>query len=122
MKLRTAVVAALCIGLVCGIAGSQAYAQGGKVTVYNPMGQPPPIQMKAMAPRLTTLEGKTILLVNTGFPNSDNFMAVLQEWFKDNHPKTNVIVTRAQGMGQLTPQNREDIEKKADAVLFGLGH
>jgi hypothetical protein len=25
-------------------------------------------------------------------------------------------------MGQLTPQNREDIEKKADAVLFGLGH
>jgi hypothetical protein len=78
--------------------------------------------MKAMAPRLNTLDGKTILLVNTGFPNSDNFMAVLQEWFKDNHPKTNVVITRAAGMGNLSPANREDIEKKADAVLFGLGH
>jgi len=122
MKLRTAVVAVLCISLVCGIAGAQAFAQGGKITVLNPMGTPPPIQMKAMAPRLTTLDGKTILLVNTGFPNSDNYMAVLQEWFKDNHPKTNVIVTRAQGMGQLTEANRQDIQEKADAVLFGLGH
>jgi len=122
MKLRTAVIAALCIGLVCGIAGAQAYAQGARVTVYNPMGTPPPIQMKAMAPRLDTLDGKTIYLVNTGFPNSDNYMAVLQEWFKDNHPKTNTVIIRSQGMGNLTEASREEIKAKADAVLFGLGH
>jgi hypothetical protein len=52
MKLHMVVVAALCIGLVCGIAGAQVYAQGTQITVYNPMGMPPPIQMKAMAPRL----------------------------------------------------------------------
>ena len=122
MKLRTAVIAALCIGLVCGIAGAQAYAQGARVTVYNPMGTPPPIQMKAMAPRLDTLDGKTIYLVNTGFPNSDNYMAVLQEWFKDNHPKTNTVIIRSQGMWNLTEASREEIKAKADAVLFGLGH
>jgi len=121
MKVRTAVVAALCIGLVCGIAGAQAYAQGGKITVYNPMGTPPPIQMRAMAPRLNSIEGKTIYLVNTGFPNSDNLMAVLQEWFKDNHPKTNTVILRA-SMESLQPAQWEEIGAKADAVIYGVGH
>jgi len=122
MKLRTAVVAALCIGLVCGIASIQGYAQGARITVLNPMGTPPPIQMKAMAPRLDTLDGKNIYLVNTGFPNSDNYMAVLQEWFKDNHPKATTTIIRAAGMGNLTPDGWKEVEEKADAVLFGLGH
>ena len=122
MKLRTVVVAALCIGLVCGIAVMQGYAQGGKVTVYNPMGTPPPIQMRAMAPRLDTIDGKTIYLVNTGFPNSDNFMDVLKEWFADNHSKTNIVVIRAQGMENITPAQKTEIGEKADAVIFGLGH
>ena len=121
MKLRTAVVAALCIGLVCGIAVT-GYAQGGKITVYNPMGTPPPIQMKAMAPRLDTLDGKTIFLVNTGFPNSDNFMAVVADWFAANYPKAKVEIKRSSGMGSLSPALWEEIEKNANVVLFGLGH
>jgi hypothetical protein len=71
---------------------------------------------------LNTLDGKTIYLVNTGFPNSDNYMAVLQEWFKDNHSKTNTVIIRSQGMGNLTQASRDEIQAKADAVLFGLGH
>jgi hypothetical protein len=86
------------------------------------MGTPPPIQMRAMAPRLSTIDGKTIYLVNTGFPNSDNFMAVLKEWFADNQPKVNVVIIRAQGMENITPAQKEEIKDKADAVLFGLGH
>ena len=121
MKLRIAVVAALCIGLVCGIAGAQAYAQGARVTVLNPMGTPPPIQMRAMAPRLNTIDGKTIYLVNTGFPNSDNFMAVLQAWFKDNNPKTNTVIINA-GMENLQPAQWDELRENADAVIFGLGH
>jgi hypothetical protein len=121
MKLRTAVVAFLCIGLVCGIAGAQAFAQGARITVLNPMGTPPPIQMRAMAPRLNTIEGKTIYLVNTGFPNSDNFMAVLKEWFAENHPKTNTVILNA-GMENLQPAQWTEIGEKADAVIFGLGH
>jgi len=122
MKLRTAVVAALCIGLVCGIVGTQAYAQGARVTVLNPMGTPPPIQMKAMAPRLDTLDGKTIYLISTGFPNSPQFMDVMQEWFKDNHPKTNTIRVST-GMTYPLAQNIKDrIKEDGDAVFFGLGH
>jgi len=120
MKLRIAVVAALCFSLVCGVA-VQGYAQGGKVTVYNPMGTPPPIQMKAMAPRLNTLDGKTIYLVNTGFPNSDNFMAVLKEWFAENQPKVKIEIKSA-GMDNLNPALKAELGEKADAVIFGIGH
>jgi ABC-type phosphate transport system substrate-binding protein len=121
MKLRTALVAALCIGLVCGIATTSGYAQGGKITVLNPLGTRPPIEMKARAPRLDTLDGKTIYLVNTGFPNSGPFMQVVADWFKANHPKTKIEV-RSQGMSNMPPALRAEIEKNADAVLFGLGH
>ena len=121
MKLRTVVVAALCIGLVCGIAVTQGYAQAAKVTVYNPMGTPPPIKMKAMAPRLDKLNGKTIYLVNTGFPNSGPFMQVMSEWFKDNHPEVNIVIKSA-GMDNLPPALKQEIGEKADAALFGLGH
>jgi hypothetical protein len=117
MKLRIAAIAVLCIGLVCGIAGTQGYAQGARITVYNPMGTPPPIQMKAMAPRLDTLDGKTIYLISTGFPNSDNFLIVLKEWFADNHPKTNVVIPNA-GLAAV----RAEISEKGDAVLFAVGH
>ena len=122
MKLRITAVMALCLGLVSGIVCTQGYAQEAQITVYNPMGTPPPIEMKAMAPRLNSLDGKTIYLVNTGFPNSDNYMAVLQEWFKDNHPKTSTVIVRSQGMGNVSPAVREEIQAKADAVFFGLGH
>jgi hypothetical protein len=119
MKLRTAAVAALCIGLACIFASTQGYAQGTQITVYNPMGTPPPIQMKAMAPRLDTLDGKTIYMISTGFPNSDNFLAVLKEWFADNHPKVSIVVSNAMG---VSPALRAEISEKGDAVFFAVGH
>ena len=122
MKLRTVVVAALCISLVCGIAATQGYAQAAKVTVYNPMGKPPPIVMQEMAPRLDTLDGKTIYLVNTGFPNSLPFMHVVAEWFAENYPNTKTEIRTAAGMGNLQLDLRNEIKENANAVLFGLGH
>ena len=117
MKLRMTLVAALCIGLVCGIAATQSYAQAAKVTVYNPMGLPPPIPMKAMAPRLDTIDGKTIFLVSTGFPNSREFLEVMSDWFKDNHPTVKTEI-RNGGFAAL----REEIREKADVVFLGVGH
>jgi hypothetical protein len=118
MKLHRAVIAALCVSLACGIAGIQAYAQGSRITVYNPMGTPPPIQMKAMAPRLDTLDGKTIYLFTAGFPNSDNYMIVLKEWFADNFPKTTVLFPQP----RIDDAMKAEIKEKGDAVLFAVGH
>jgi len=123
MKLRMAGVILLCIGIICGIAGMQGYAQGaGKITVYNPMGTPPPIQMKAMAKRLDTLDGKTIYMVNTGFIGTDRFLEVMTEWFAINYPKTTIVNSRDAGMANISSALRAEIKEKADAVIIGLGH
>ena len=38
-----------------------------KIETLNPKGTPPPIQLLPMAPRLGSLDGKTVYLVDTGF-------------------------------------------------------
>ena len=123
MKLRMTVGLALCIGLVCAITGIQGYTQGEpQITVYNPMGTPPPIKIKAMAPRLDTIDGKTIYLVNTGFPNSGPFMQAMRDWFNEHHPKTNIVVAASGSMTSINEKLKAEIKEKADAVFFGLGH
>jgi hypothetical protein len=135
MKLRIAVIAILCIGLACSVSivSNQIYAQGKKaapadkavampkITVLNPMGTPPPIQTKAMAPRLETLDGKTIYFVNTGYIGTDRLMAEMMAWFKTNHPKTNLVL-RSGSMSSITPALQAEIAEKADAAIVGLGH
>jgi hypothetical protein len=141
MKLRIAVIAILCIGLVCSvlILGNQVNAQGKKaapagkaitaapqmpkITVLNPMGTPPPIQLKPQAPRLDTLDGKTIYFVNTGYIGTDRLMDVMSDWFKANYPKTNVVIKRsAGGMTGVDKALWAEIAEKGDAAIVGLGH
>ncbi|MGD0101482.1 MAG: hypothetical protein ABSC60_14130 [Acidobacteriota bacterium] len=128
MKLRVAVIAILCVGLCCCLmsAGNQVYAQAkkaapAKITVLNPMGTPPPIQAKAMAARLDTLDGKTIYFVNTGYIGTDRLMAEMMDWFKKNYPKTNLVL-RSGSMTSITPALQTEIAEKADAAIVGLGH
>ena len=129
MKLRTAVIAILCIGLACGVSllSYQVYAQGRnsvampKITVLNPMGTPQPIQAKEMAPRLDTLDGKTIYFVNTGYIGTDRLMDVMIDWFKANYPKTNIAMASG-GMTRISPAVMAEIGEKGDAAIIGLGH
>jgi hypothetical protein len=130
MKLRITVIAILCIGICCSfsILSNQANAQAKKVvmpkiTVLNPMGTPPPIELKAMAPRLDTLDGKTIYFVNTGYIGTDRLMEVMSDWFKANYPKTNIVIKRSTGgMTRVDKALWAEIAEKGDAAIVGLGH
>jgi hypothetical protein len=134
MKLRMAVIAVLCMGLFCSLAimSDQAYAQAKKavpvkkvaapvLTVLNPMGTPPPVTVKPMAEPLSTLDGKTIYLVNTSFPNTERLMEEFKKWFQANYPKTTLVDQRT-GMSNLTPALKAELKEKADGVIFALGH
>jgi hypothetical protein len=133
MKLRIAVIAILCIGLFCSfqMAGNGVYAQGKKaasagpvmpkITVLNPMGTPPPVTVKPMAEPLSTLDGKTIYLVNTGFVNTERLMEEFKKWFQANYPKTTIVDQRT-GMSSLTAPLKAELKEKADGVIFALGH
>jgi hypothetical protein len=139
MKLRIAVITILCIGLVSSAAmqSNQTYAQGKraaasskpvvmpKITVLNPMGTPPPITLVPQAPRLNTLDGKTIYFLNTGFIGTDRLMSVMMDWFKANYPKTNVVYKDAKsgvGLAELSKAMWTEIAEKGDAAIVGLGH
>ena len=89
--------------------------------MLNPLGTPPPIEVKQMAPRLDTLDGKTIYLINTGFPNSGRLLEEMSKWFKANYPKTNMVIARA-GMDNIPADVMTEIGEKADAVMLGVGH
>lgn len=139
MKLRMAVIAVLCMGLFCGIqlADNAGYAQGKKaapaakaeaagtkITVLNPLGTPPPIKLKTMAPRLDTLDGKTIYIVDDGFVGGDNLLLEMVDWFKANQPKTTVVFKRKGGGGfdVEDPKLWAEIKEKANGVIIGMGH
>ena len=139
MKLRIAVTAVLCLVLACSVSmqSNQIYAQGKKaassdgpvvmpkITVLNPMGTPPPITLIPQAPRPGTLDGKTIYFINTGYIGTDRLMTVMMDWFKANHPKTNIIYkdnTSGAGLAELSKPLWAEIEEKGDAAIVGLGH
>ena len=124
MKLRGKFAAFFFISMISCILimGSQASAAtDGKITVLNPLGTPPPIEVKQMAPRLDTLDGKTIYLINTGFPNSGRLLEEMGNWFKANYPKTKMVMSRA-GMDNIPQSVMAEIKEKADAVILGVGH
>jgi hypothetical protein len=139
MKLRIAVIAVLCIGLVCSVSmlSNRTYAQGEKaasanepavvpkITVFNPMGAPPPITLKPQAPRLNSLDGKTIYFINTGFIGTDRLMTVMSDWFKVNYPKTNIVYRdnkSGAGLADVSKALWTEIAEKGDATIVGLGH
>jgi hypothetical protein len=126
MKSRITIVAAICIGLFCSFAGVDVMAANEKnpvITVYNPLGTPPPITLKNMAPRLDTIKGKTIYIVNDGYPGSGILLGELTAVLKEKFPKTTwVFKEKPGGMGSEDPALWKEMEEKADAMIIALGH
>jgi hypothetical protein len=133
MKWHAAMVAiaVLCLSLFSSFPtlDNQAHAQGKtapvaqKITVLNPMGTPPPVKLKPMAPRLNTLEGKTIYVVDQGYLGTDNLLKEMIIWLEREYPKTSFVFKRlGMSMGTQPPPLFAEIKEKADAVIMGLGH
>ncbi len=94
-----------------------------KITIMNPRGTPPPVKLIPMAPRLDTLDGKTIYIVDVNFPNTENFYKAAIKFFTKHFPKTKWVVVNKGGSffneGQTLWQ---EIKKKGDAAIVGPGH
>ncbi len=76
----------------------------------------------SMAPRLNSLAGKTVYLVNQGFGGSDLFMEQFQAWFAENMPTVKTIVKRKTGFifRDDTSDLWKEIKQNGDAVIFGV--
>jgi hypothetical protein len=75
-----------------------------------------------MAPRLDTLENKTLYLVDTGFAGGREFLVEMQNWFRENMPAVKTVVHVKSGNAFVdSPELWPELKKKADGVIFGVG-
>jgi hypothetical protein len=130
MRLPTKMAAALCAVLFCGLliafASTDVLAANKKspiITVLNPLGTPPPITLSPMAPRLDTLAGKTIYIVNDGYPGSGILLGELTKVMKEKYPGTTFVYKdKPGGMGSEDAGLWKEMADKADAMIIALGH
>lgn len=90
--------------------------------VYQPKDTSEALGTLKMAPRLDTLEGKTVYLVSTGFAGSVEFLEEVRDWFARNRPGVKTVF-RDKKLGWATdePELWQEIKENGDAVVFGVG-
>jgi hypothetical protein len=109
--------------MVLALTGISQAAEPAKITVYNPLGQPPAIQKVPMAPRITNLDGKTIYIVDIGFSATHQLLTELQGILKAKYPKTKwELRTKIGTYFNDDPDLWKEIKEKGHAMIMAVGH
>ena len=94
-----------------------------KLTVLNPMGYPPAVTRKTAAPRLESLDGKTVYLVDCRFDDSIELLKQVQAWFGEHMPGvTTKMISLSAYYGHDDPETWDKIKADGDAAILGVGH
>ncbi|HJU46833.1 MAG TPA: hypothetical protein VJ689_01770 [Gaiellaceae bacterium] len=91
------------------------------VSVLSPLGFPPKVTAKGLAPSLGSLDGARLFLVDVGFENSDNFMRQLQGWLAEHRPEVRTEVVRWRNQHLPDPELSTRIKAEGDAAILGVG-
>ena len=98
-------------------------ADDGKIVVFNPRGLQPEIRKIPMAPRQASLDGKTVYIVDTKYPNTKPFVNELLAGLQAKYPKTTWIVRdKYAGYMDDDPNLWKEIKEKAAGAIVLLGH
>ena len=76
---------------------------------------------KTLAPRLESLDGKVVYLVDCLFDNSEVFMDQLQQWFAENMPGVDARMIKPRASWVDDPDMRARVEADGDAAILGVG-
>lgn len=96
---------------------------GKQHVVVSPRGTPPPIALRPMAPRPTSLEGKTVYFVDVRFMNGKSFLTEIQKVFAEQFPgvKTELRQKRG-GYTEDDPDLWAEIERNGGLMVMAIGH
>jgi hypothetical protein len=94
-----------------------------KIVVLSPLGYPPKVIRKTAAPRLESLDGKTVYLVDCRFDDSIELLKQVQAWFAQHMPS---VVTRIVSLSSTyqkdDPKTWAEIKAHGHAAIVGVGH
>ena len=94
-----------------------------EITVMNPAGQPPQTPLLPRAPRLDTLDGKTIYIVDVKYPLTHQLFEEMQKVLAEKFPKTNwVVKEKAGAYSNDDPKLWEEIKTRGHGLVIGVGH
>jgi len=92
-----------------------------KIQVHDPRGFPPKVTGKPLAPRLQTLDGKRVYLVDCLFDNSAVFIEQLKDWFAEHLPAVDTPVITPKESWVEDPEMCAKIIRDGDAAILGVG-
>lgn len=99
------------------------YQAAPMLTVHNPVGYPPRITRKQPAPRLSSLDGKTIYLIDSRFDDSVELLKQVKLWFEAHMPGVKTkLVQMASYYGKDDPALWNEIKTQGHAAIIGVGH
>jgi hypothetical protein len=94
-----------------------------KIVVFNPRGIQPEIRKIPMATRQANLDGKTIYIVDTKYPNTKPFVNELVSALKAKYPKTTwELRDKFAGYMDDDPKLWAEIKEKGAGAIVLLGH
>jgi hypothetical protein len=115
----------VCLGGLPVQAAPAAAAKAPLITVLNPAIPTAYADRVPLAPRLDSLDGKTIYLVDTNWEGMEHNTSVLEEmqaWFAVHMPKVKTVIKVKRG-SYMTPDTalwKEIAESGGDGVIIGV--
>jgi hypothetical protein len=121
-----AVSASLFLVMAATVISACTTAQNSEqlITVMNPAVANKMADRLPLSPRLDTLEGKTLFLVDIGWGGPQAAPSVYEEikaWFAQNMPSVKIEIRRIKGSYESDdPDLWKEIKQKGNAALIGI--